>query len=150
MAVADVTNSSLDITYVVYVNGDRKIVMESDISEGFAPDDEIKISTQDGDEFVLFTDRETAGRTAMERWEEMADNSPDEVVELIGADVLIAWALGKSAGPGSEAANSFQEWLEDVVAEHPEEEFATYDGVERDFVCKHPDLSHYSVAYRVG
>jgi len=148
MPEREYTNSSLDATYVVYIDGVREIVMESDIDERWVPGDALSITTQSGEEYILFKSQEDAGDAAVEYWEDLANTDPREIEALIGVEVLVKWALGQSAGPGTGKANSFRGWLEDIVAKHPEEHFATYDGHEREFECKHPDLNSYTIAYR--
>ena len=151
MPEREYSNSSLDITYVVYIDGAREIVMESDIEDNWIIDGHSKaITTQSGEEYLIFESSEDAGKAAVEKWEDLAQNDPKEVIELIGVEVLLKWALEQTAGPGLGKANSFRGWLDDIVAKHPEEEFASYDASEQEFECKHPDLSSYKVAYRFG
>ena len=88
------------------------------------------ITTDEGEEFYLAADSEEAGKIARGRWEEMAENDPSEFTCMVGEKTLVAWALGQSAGPGSTAVNSLEEWL-DLWLDTPEEEFASYDGLER-------------------
>ena len=83
----------------------------------------------DGGEWVIFQDAEEAGKAAAEYWHDLADNDPKEFTALVGEDTLVSWALGQSAGPGSVAVNSLEEWLE-LVADHPEEEWGSWDGQE--------------------
>lgn len=80
--------------------------------------------------WYVFQDREAAGQAAREHWEDMAFHERDEFVLMVGADNLVSWCLGEYAGPGQEKVKSLDEWF-DVVADHPEEEFASYDGEER-------------------
>ncbi len=80
-------------------------------------------------EFVIAPDSETAGQAARARWAEMAENDPEEFRCMVGDEVLVNWALGQNAGPGSVGCDSLEEWL-DLHLSHPEEEFASYDGME--------------------
>ena len=64
-----------------------------------------------------------------EYWQDMAENDPSEFTCIVGADTLIKWALGRSAGPGSHHVCSLDEWL-DLMAENPEGHLASYDGCE--------------------
>jgi len=85
----------------------------------------------DNGSFIVSESSETAGAAARERWQEMAENDPEEFRCLVGDETLVRWALGQSAGPGSVKVDSLTEWL-DLNAQVPEEEWAGYDGVERD------------------
>jgi hypothetical protein len=89
-----------------------------------------ELSTDDGD-FIVSESNETAGAAARERWADMAENDPEEFRTMVGDESLIRWALGQSAGPGSVHVNSLSDWL-DLTATVPEEEWASYDGTERD------------------
>lgn len=90
----------------------------------------IEIVTESGD-FLLFPDSEAAGDAAKDRWLDLKVHDPKEFRCLIGDETLIAWACGEPGGPGIAKVCSFKEWL-DVVAAHPWEEFASYDGEQRD------------------
>jgi hypothetical protein len=85
----------------------------------------------DGEEWLVFTDREEACDMAREYWEDMAHNDSSEFVSLVGEDTLVQWALGNYAGPGYTQVRSLEEWL-DLVADTPEETFASYDGEEHE------------------
>lgn len=87
------------------------------------------LELEDGSEWHIAEDSVEAGEAAKERWADMAEQDPKEFTEMVGSDTLISWALGKNAGPGSIKVASLEEWLE-VIADHPDEEFASYDGVE--------------------
>lgn len=82
-------------------------------------------------EFKLFASREDAGEAAREYWADMAESDPKEFTCMVGEDTLIAWGLGKYAGPGSTRVKSLGEWL-DLWLDTPEEHFASYDGEERE------------------
>lgn len=90
-----------------------------------------EIETEEGEAFILSEDSDTAGEAAKERWADMASNDPTEFAEMVGKETLVAWALGQWAGPGSSLVQSLAEWL-DLIATAPEEEWAGYDGEERE------------------
>lgn len=92
--------------------------------------DLVELDTDDGD-FIVSESDETAGAAARERWAEMAENDPEEFRCIVGDESLVRWALGQSAGPGSVHVDSLSDWL-DLTATVPEEEWASYDGTERD------------------
>jgi len=112
----------------------------------------------DGGEWVIFQDAEEAGKAAAGYWRDLADNDPKEFTALVGEDTLVSWALGQSAGPGSVAVNSLEEWLE-LVADHPEEEWGSWDGQECEctvdeetynliYEATHEQIAGEAVAYR--
>lgn len=113
----------------------------------------VHVSTMEGPEFYLAEDSDEAGTAARERWADMAANDPAEFRCIVGDDVLLSWATGQADGPGSDkSARNLQEWL-DIVAEHPDEEFGSYDGTEIDDVSVSDDLAEEigfrpTVAYR--
>ena len=78
-------------------------------------------------DILLFKTREDAGEYARQYWADYIDHeSSEEVVNLLGAETLISWALGKLAGPGSEKVRNLEEWLDlyiDTPDEHFEEEY---------------------------
>ncbi|MHA2219654.1 MAG: hypothetical protein ACXACY_27415 [Candidatus Hodarchaeales archaeon] len=82
-------------------------------------------------EFYVAENVEEAGKANREYWEDMAHNDPAEFTCIVGEETLIKWALGQSAGPGHIHVHSLDEWL-DLVADYPEEQWASYDGTERD------------------
>lgn len=103
----------------------------------------------DGSEFVLFTDSESAGEAAADRWRDMAKNDPKEFACIIGETRLTQWALGQHDSFG---INSLENFLE-VIATVPEEEFAGYDHTEREINAISPALEEElgftpTVAYR--
>ena len=76
-----------------------------------------------GTEVHLFKDEEHAGEYARGYWADYIDSeSSEEIVEILGAENLIAWALGKAAGPGTTKVNSLEEWL-DLYKDAPDEHF---------------------------
>jgi len=105
------------------------------------------IETKQGQEFYIAKSSEDAGEKAREYWTDMAHDDPEEFACIVGAETLIQWGLGNYAGPGSTQVQSLEEWL-DLHLDIPEEHFASYDGEEREFKCKHPDWAGYTVAYR--
>jgi hypothetical protein len=80
-------------------------------------------------EWHLFASTEDAGKAAREYWLDMAENDPTEFRTMVGDETLIAWALGRYAGPGHTRVKSLEEWL-DLWLDTPEEYFAGYDGTE--------------------
>lgn len=103
-------------------------------------------------EYIVAEDSEKAGDAAAERWREMKDHDPREFRYMIGDETLIAWACGEYAGPGSSKVRSFEDWL-DVVRDHADEEWASYDGQERKVTACGADLAEEigfapGVAYR--
>ena len=88
------------------------------------------IETETGEEFYLAKNHEEAGEKARKYWEDLAQDDPEEFACMVGVKVLINWGLGISDGPGTTAVSSQEEWL-DLWLDTPEEEWATYDMVER-------------------
>jgi hypothetical protein len=82
-----------------------------------------------GEEYYVAETHEKAGEAARQYWKEMAENDPKEFIVIVGEENLVAWGLGQLAGPGSTAVQSLEEWL-DLYLDAPEEEFASYDGIE--------------------
>ena len=101
-----------------------------DVNARYAPEGGAEI-TIDGEEFLVFPDAKTAGKAARARWADMAENDPREFTCMVGESTLVAWGLGQAAGPGSAKVRSLSEWL-DLHLDCPEEEFASYDGEERE------------------
>lgn len=85
--------------------------------------------TGEGREWVLFEDSDEAGKKAREYWADEAEHDPNSFTEMVGAETLIQWGLGRAAGPGSTMVNSLEEWL-DLWLNNPEEHFASYDSNE--------------------
>ena len=75
----------------------------------------------------VFKSEEEAGEYARQYWEDYVEcECSEDVVNLLGAETLISWALGRSAGPGTSKVNSLEEWLDlyiDTPEEHFEEEY---------------------------
>lgn len=82
-----------------------------------------------GRSWIVFPTREAAGEAARERWQDMAENDPKEFICMVGEETLIAWALGRSGGHAG--CSSLEQFL-DLIADNPCEEFAGYDGEERE------------------
>jgi hypothetical protein len=63
--------------------------------------------------FQIFDSEESAGQEAREYWENYITESPaEEVASILGTNTLIAWALGKYAGPGTTKVKNLNEWLD--------------------------------------
>lgn len=84
-----------------------------------------------GEDWFVAEDSEEAGKAARKRYAEMVEDDPEEFRCIIGDETLIKWCLGQYAGPGSTQYRSLQEWL-DAWLDIPEEEFASYDGEEKE------------------
>jgi hypothetical protein len=111
----------------IYGWEDEELEVEDVYEGGYLP----AVTLEDGTEWYIARDREHAGFTAAERWRDMARHDPEEFRTLVGDEALIAWALGQPGGPGSVKVNSLEEWFS-LVADHPEEEWAGYDGEEHE------------------
>lgn len=85
------------------------------------------ITTEEGQEFYLAKDSETAGEKAVEYWQDMKYNDREEFRCIIGEERLRQWSLGKSDSFG---ISSFKNFCK-IVATVPEEDFASYDHIER-------------------
>ena len=114
-----------------------EIYTVSRITSGYFGD-LLMIETDEGCDFYVSEDEETAGEAAKEYWRDMAENDPKEFICIIGEDTLVGWALGNSAGHAG--CSSLEEWL-DLTATVPEEQWAGYDGIGRDIDRMHPDLA---------
>jgi len=75
-------------------------------------------------EFYVAPDYETAEEKAREYYLTM---DTDDLIEVVGKEALINWALGKPYAPGNVSVNSLEEWL-DLSLDAPEEVFSGYDG----------------------
>ena len=99
------------------------VVREEECSEAFCGS---TIDPQTEDRYAasiyVFKDEEEAGKHAREYWRELVEDDPDEAVAILGAENLIQWALGRSAGPGSTKVTSLNEWL-DLYKDDPSEHF---------------------------
>ena len=62
--------------------------------------------------FYVFADEDEAGRHVRDYWQDFIESDPDEAVNMLGAENLIQWALGRAAGPGSAKVCSLKEWLD--------------------------------------
>jgi hypothetical protein len=98
------------------------------------------ITKEDGDylamvttnygEYYLAKDSQEAGEAAKKYWQDQQTFNPAEFVFIVGENNLIQWALGNMAGPGSILVSSLNEWF-DLYLDVPEEQWAGYDGEER-------------------
>lgn len=79
-------------------------------------------------EFYVASDSESAGEAAAKYWEDMAKSDPKEFTCIIGEERLVLWALGQSDSYGFDCLQDFL----DTTATVPEEQWASYDGAERD------------------
>ena len=129
---------------VAYIDGE-KIVFDPEKTHdyGVLP----MIETEDGAEYHIAESQEAAGEKAREYWEDMANNAPQEFTCMVGEETLVQWGLGQPAGPGYSKVCSLNDWL-NLWLDTPEDQFAGYDSMEREFKCKHPDWADYTVAYR--
>jgi len=132
-------------TIVAYIDNERLVFdAENDFSDGLVMYPTLEV---DGMEFYLFEDSKEAGEEARRYWKGLAQDDPQEFTCIVGEKALVAWALGQNYGPGSIGVNSLEEWL-DLYLTCPEEHFASYDGEEKEFKCKHPEFKRFTVAYR--
>lgn len=130
---------------VVYIDDERVIFDAKDTTK--YEDNLLLITLKDGREYYIATDSEDAGKAARKYWKELAESDPAEFRVIVGDESLVKWALGQSAGPGTTAVNSLEEWL-DIWLGVPEEQWASYDGTEVEFKSEHPDFKKYTVCYR--
>ncbi len=79
-----------------------------------------------GCEYNVFPDRETAEKASSKYWRDMCENDKEEFVAIIGVKTLLAWAMGESAGPGSCKCKSLEDWF-DMTEDYPEEQWTPYD-----------------------
>jgi len=75
-----------------------------------------------GTEIHLFKDEEQAGEYARDYWKDFIEDDRASAIEILGAETLMAWALGDPAGPGTSKVNSLEEWL-DLYLDAPDEHF---------------------------
>lgn len=106
-------------------------------------------NTNGGKEYILFMNSKEAGEAAREYWEDMARCDKAEFTCLVGEETLISWGLGEYAGPGTTQVTSLEDWL-DLWLNTPEEFHAMYDSLECEFISRHPDISEFTVAYRIN
>lgn len=132
---------------VAYIDGERIVFDTDDTTDLGWSNGLLHITCDNGEEYYIFPDSETAGKAAREYWEDLAENDPKEFACLVGEETLIQWGMGHYAGPGTTQVQNLEEWL-DLWLNTPEEHFSSYDGLEREFKSKHPDFSDYTAAYR--
>ena len=106
------------------------------------------------EEYYLAESTTSAGEAARARWESMAQDDPKEFACMVGDETLVQWGLGRHAGPGSSKVKNLEEWL-DLWLDTPHEEFASYDGTERDVTEPDAELCEElgftpTVAYRAN
>lgn len=82
-------------------------------------------------DWYIDEDAESAGKRARASWASMAENDPSEFTCMVGEGTLVKWALNQYAGPGSTSVRNLEEWL-DLWLDTPDEQWASYDGNERD------------------
>ncbi len=80
-------------------------------------------------EFTVAQDSEHAGEKVEEYYRDTLENDKEQFKYLVGEDNLLSWSLGEMAGPGSTKVRSLEDWFE-LVAEYPEEQWASCDGLE--------------------
>lgn len=108
------------------------------------------LECDNGNEYIVFQDREDAGEEAAKYWQDMKDNDKEEFKCIIGTERLLQWACDESDSFG---ISSFDEFLE-VVESVPEEHWASYDGEEIEIsmmnkhLHEHLGLSKECVLYR--
>ena len=85
------------------------------------------LEDDEGREWYIAQNNSEAGEASVEYYRDLINHDPDEFIYLVGKDTLIQWALGNYA----RGVKSLNEWL-DVVYDHPEELWASYDSFERD------------------
>jgi len=79
-------------------------------------------------EFYVAADSEEAGEAAADYWRDMAKNDKKEFRCIIGDKRLLQWVMGESDSFGISSLEEFYE----VTATVPEEQWAGYDGQERE------------------
>ena len=89
------------------------------------------LTLEDDREYYVARNSEEAGKAARQYWMDLAHDDPAEFRCIVGDENLVCWALGEWAGPGTTKVQSLQEWL-DLFLDVPEEEWARYDGEERE------------------
>lgn len=128
---------------VAWIDNKRVVFDEDDLTEY----NDILMVTIGNREFYLFIDENDAGEEARKYWEHMAYNDPREFRCIVGDEALVNWCLGQPYAVGNESVSTLDEWLDLWVA-HPEEHWASYDGKEREFKSRHPEVDEYTIAYR--
>lgn len=79
--------------------------------------------------YHIAASEDEAGKAAEKYWRDMAESDSSEFAAMVGEETLIAWGMGKKAGPGSVKVSSLEQWF-NLTSNHPAEVFATYDGQE--------------------
>lgn len=99
---------------------------------------EPEITTENGNEYRLFQCHEDAEKEVRDYWNDMANSSPEELVEIIGYERIVYMLM---------MGESLDDWIE---AQDVEAHIAHYDGVEYKFESEHEELSAYTLAYRTN
>lgn len=143
---------ALKTTMVILIDDEPYVVREVTAFDQTPPYGEIQVTHAiDGEdmEFMVFVDESDAGQVARKSMKEdllWGIDHPDphrrqaainHVIEYVGAENLVLWALGQPAGPGTTQVNSLEEWF-DLFADNPEEHWASEDMTERS-IEPHPD-----------
>jgi len=107
------------------------------------------LELEDGTEWYVARDSEQAGEAAAKYWRDMAEGDPKEFACIIGEERLVQWGLGQSDSFGISGVDDFCERNANV----PEENFASYDGQEREVTACSESLEDElgfkpTVAYR--
>ncbi len=118
-----------DDSYDIEIESEDATDVDNYRSLGFKDGDGVEIETGEGD-FILFENADEAGKAAREYWEDMALNDPSEFTAMVSEETLVSWGLGQAAGPGTTKVRNLEEWL-DLWRNTPEEQWASYDGNER-------------------
>ena len=117
----------LTTTMRLQIEGEKVAEVVNILEGGYLP----LVELDDGTEWYVAEDHEAAGQAARKYWAELAENDPTEFACLIGEETLVRWGMNQYAGPGTTQVRNLAEWL-DLWLDTPEEEFASYDGHEKD------------------
>lgn len=103
------------------------------------------VTLADGRRFYVADEFDQASEAAVLYWQNVIDNTPDKLSDMIGESVLRNWLLAKEDGPGHEKVNtSLKMWVENTVAKHPDVAFGHCAGSE------YPISMSADLADRVG
>lgn len=84
----------------------------------------------EGEEWVIFADRDDAEAVCRAYWQSMIKHDPTEFACFVPVEALAAWCLNQPyTFPNGYIASSLKGWLDDVAGEC-EGHFASYDGEE--------------------
>ena len=112
-------------TQRIKINGEL-LIINNILNDGYLP----MIETDSGD-FYLASNTEHAGEKNREYWQDMIDNDPKEFACMVGEETLVKWGMNQWAGPGNEQVKNLEDWLA-LVENYPEEQWAGYDGEEKE------------------